>query len=245
MLDKNPCTNVSKHKEKSRERYVKTEEIPKFFRAIEKSTESNQMKDFIKLCLYTGARKKNVQSMRWEEINLEDKTWHIPDEKTKNGRSQTIPLIEPAVAILENIKVKKSGEFVFPARSKSGHLESPNKAVKRIFTEAGLSDLRIHDLRRTLGSWMAINGASSYVIGKTLNHKNSQSTDVYARLNNDPVREFMDKAVSSIEDAKTNGKGNTRQEQIARLKMEITISEQRIESLKSALKLLEKEESHE
>ena len=63
---------------------------------------------------------------------------------------------------------------------------------------AGLGDLRIHDLRRTLGSWQAKTGASLAIIGKSLNHKNTATTAIYARLDLDPVRESMARATSAM-----------------------------------------------
>jgi integrase len=59
----------------------------------------------------------------------------------------------------------------------------------------------MHDLRRSLGSWQARTGASLVVIGKTLNHQSPQSTQVYARLDNDPVRQAMELAVSAMKQA--------------------------------------------
>ncbi len=62
----------------------------------------------------------------------------------------------------------------------------------------GLMDIRLHDIRRTFGSYQAITGASLQVIGKSLGHKSSQSTQIYARLNLDPVRASIEKATSAM-----------------------------------------------
>jgi integrase len=88
--------------------------------------------------------------------------------------------------------------WVFPGRGKSGHLVEPAKAWERIRNRAGLRDVRIHDLRRTLGSWQAAFGASLSIIGKTLAHKNVSTTAIYARLNLDPVRESMKVATQAM-----------------------------------------------
>lgn len=64
-----------------------------------------------------------------------------------------------------------------------------------------MEDLRIHDLRRTLGSWQAKTGASLAIIGKSLNHKNQATTAIYARLDLDPVRASVEKATSAMLDA--------------------------------------------
>ena len=63
---------------------------------------------------------------------------------------------------------------------------------------AEITDLRMHDLRRSLGSWMAAKGASLTVIGKGLGHKNTATTAIYSRLNLDPVREAMEDATSAM-----------------------------------------------
>jgi integrase len=64
--------------------------------------------------------------------------------------------------------------------------------------------LRIHDLRRSLGSWQASTGASGFVIGKSLGHKSQQATQIYARLNLDPVRDSIEKATQAMMTAGRN-----------------------------------------
>jgi integrase len=71
-------------------------------------------------------------------------------------------------------------------------------AWRAITTAAGLDDLRVHDLRRTFGSWQAAAGASLPMIGKALGHKSQQATAIYARLNLDPVRQMVDKAAGAM-----------------------------------------------
>ena len=61
-----------------------------------------------------------------------------------------------------------------------------------------MSDLRIHDLRRTLGSWQAKTGASLAIIGKSLNHKTLQATAIYSRLDLDPVRQSVNIATQAM-----------------------------------------------
>lgn len=75
---------------------------------------------------------------------------------------------------------------------------SPKDAWLRIKKRARLENVHLHDLRRTLGSWQAATGASLHVIGKTLNHKDSNTTAIYARLNLDPVRQAMVNATDAL-----------------------------------------------
>lgn len=90
-------------------------------------------------------------------------------------------------------------------------LEAPAKAAKKYQALAvvakidpaayDMTDLRIHDLRRTLGSWQAKTGASLAIIGKSLNHKTHQATAIYARLDLDPVRQSVNTATQAMLEA--------------------------------------------
>ncbi len=192
----NPTQGIKKFKEVSRERFLSKEELPRFFEALEQE-ENKTLSDFFMLAILTGARRNNLQCMRWQDLNLEQCTWQIPE--TKNGSSHLVPLSPEVMAILKGRLFRKDAEWVFPSpTSKSGHLEEPKSAWKRILQRAGLENLRLHDLRRTLGSWQAATGANSYIIGKSLGHKTQQATAVYARLNIDPVRESVEKATNAM-----------------------------------------------
>lgn len=192
----NPSLGIKKFKEQSRDRFIYPEEMPKFFESL-KVEENETVRDYVWLSLFTGARKSNVLSMRWSDINWHAEEWRIPI--TKNGESHTIPLVSKALEILENRKLNANSEWVFPsATSKSGHLIDPKKGWKRILDRAGIKNLRIHDIRRTLGSYQAITGASLSIIGKSLGHKSSAATEVYSRLNNDPVKASMEMAINKM-----------------------------------------------
>lgn len=181
----------------SRERFLEPAELPQFFAAVADSP----LADFFLLAILTGARRSNVQAMRWQDIDAAGAVWRIP--KTKNGMPQTVPLPPEAVAILERRKAEAThGEpFVFPGSGRTGHLVEPKKAWGALLKKAGIENLRVHDLRRTLGSWQARQGASLAIIGKSLGHKSHQSTAVYARLDLDPVRQSVNAATSAILEA--------------------------------------------
>lgn len=192
----NPASGVKKFKEKSRDRFVQTDELPHLFAAIDRDP-NELIRDYVMLSLLTGARKGNVLAMRWDEINFERAEWRIPE--TKNGEPVILPLVIQAIEILERRRRATNSEWVLHSEnSKSGHLADPKRAWKRIMEEAGIADLRIHDIRRTLGSYQAITGASMQIIGKSLGHKSQQATAVYARLNLDPVRQSVEKATAAM-----------------------------------------------
>lgn len=191
----NPSLGIRRNKEKSRDRFIQGDELPRFFEAVAKE-ENQNIRDYVLMSLLTGARRSNVLAMRWQDISFDRNEWRI--EETKNGTPQTVALSPEATEILQNRKQSINSIFVFPGIGKSGHLEEPKKGWKRILERAGIDNLRIHDLRRTLGSWQAKTGASLAIIGKSLNHKSQNTTAIYARLDLDPVRDSVNKATSAI-----------------------------------------------
>lgn len=197
ILPPNPCIGIDRYKLKARDRFVQPgDEFERLADAID-SEPDETARDFFWTCIYTGARRSNVLSMRWEFIDFQLGLWRIPE--TKNGDSQFVILTEQAIQLLVRRKEKVSSPWVFPSSKIPGrHFGHPRYAWKRILKRAGIEDLRIHDLRRTLGSYMAISGTSPTIIGKALGHKSLQATAVYARLTHAPVREAMERALASI-----------------------------------------------
>lgn len=200
----NPADKIKKFKEESRDRFIQPDELPRFFKSLEQE-ENTIARDYIYLSLYTGARQSDVLSMRWDQIDFLSEKWRIP--KTKNGDPQTIPLMKEALEIVKNRKKENKKldlsdlqkQWVLPSfKSEVGHLTEPKKAWSRILERAKIDNLRLHDIRRTLGSYQAISGASNNIVGKTLGHKSQAATAIYARLNLDPVKKSMEDAISLI-----------------------------------------------
>lgn len=103
---------------------------------------------------------------------------------------------------LTDMLTNVGGEFILsPSDSLETKLEKLRAETKRLkldITRSRLPDLRLHDLRRTMGSWQAKMGASLVIIGKSLNHKSLAATQIYARLDSDPVRESMQNATDAM-----------------------------------------------
>ncbi|MBF0260397.1 MAG: site-specific integrase, partial [Magnetococcales bacterium] len=191
----NPATGVRHFKETSRDRFLSGDELQRFMAALgEESSET--IRAFFLVALLTGARRANVLAMRWEQIDPDRAVWRIPE--TKNGTPVTVPLTPMVMEILAGLSRESEWVFPSPRASSTGHLVEPRKAWERIIARAGIDDAHIHDLRRTMGSWQAITGASLAVIGKGLGHKSQQATAIYARLNLDPVRAAMEKATEAM-----------------------------------------------
>lgn len=199
----NPCSNVKPFEEEERERFLQPEEAAAFFDAV--ATMPEKWRDFFLLCILTGQRKGNVQSMEWQEISFVSGVWTIPAAKSKAKKSIAVPLSPPALLILQtryaaNQTAKKPSNWVFPGRA-GNHVTDPTKPWQTILDNSKIENLHIHDLRRSLGSWQASIGSSMAIIGKSLGHNDLASTQIYARLQLDPVRESVARAGAAMLEA--------------------------------------------
>lgn len=206
----NPATRVKAFREHSRDRFLQPDEMPRFFEAL--AGEPDTTRDFFTLAILTGARSGNVKAMRWADVSLDRQEWRIPE--TKNGTVHVVPLGAEAMQVLLSRKLRTAGSYVFPSHGRTGHLAEVKKGWERVVKRAALGDLRIHDLRRSLGSWQARTGATLAIIGKSLGHKSPAATAIYARLDTDPVRESMQRATAAM----LNAAGITTPGEVVKLK---------------------------
>jgi integrase len=195
-LKRNPAVGIMLFHEAKRRRFLEPDELPRFFAALKKKETSTDLRDFVNLSLWTGARRNDILSMRWQDISLDDNRWLVPDPK--NREPYEIALVPEAIAILRDRGRHSESAWVFPSRGKSGHIVDLKGAWKKLLVGARVTGLRIHDLRRTLGSWQAAMGASTLVIGKSLGHSSAQSTMVYARLDLASVRTSVNAATQAM-----------------------------------------------
>jgi integrase len=153
----------------------------------------------LKMLLYTGARKGSVISMRWEDIDLATAIWTIPAEASKNKTSTALPLTAPAAALLEKRLKNRAGErWVFPSRVGGGHVVGLSKAWSRVLHRASISGLRIHDIRRSVGTALARAGANPHVIAIGLGHRSIASAKAYVRLAGEDARQAWGNAVAAL-----------------------------------------------
>ena len=101
-------------------------------------------------------------------------------------------------------EMAEAGLYVFPSAlvpgktTASPHIVDPKASWRRLLLRAKLLNLRPHDLRRSIGSWMALGGVGLPIIGAALGHKDQRSTQVYARLNDGAVRAAMNRATDAM-----------------------------------------------
>ena len=192
----NPAVGIKMFKEQSRERFLQPDELQRLFAAL--AEEPNEVfKNYVLLSLFIGQRRQNMLSMRWSYVDLNLGFVRFPD--SKNGEPQRIPLIVQAQEILKDMKQYATNDWVFPSDgSKSGHLEDLHRPWYALLKRANIENFRVHDLRRTFGSYQAITGTSLFIIGKALGDKTTAATQVYSRLTMDPIRESIQRGADKM-----------------------------------------------
>jgi integrase len=205
MREKNPCKGIERNTEYSRRRYLSTAELARLTMALADYNDKRSA-DAIRLMLLTGARRGEVLAARWADIDLTEGKWSKPPSSTKQKEHHEAPLSAPARQLLSDIRaehVRKGpkrplGEFVFPGNGTTGHIVEIKKAWRRICKAAGITGLRLHDLRHSFASQLAAGGASLPLIGALLGHSNPSTTHRYAHLFDDPQRAAVEKVGAII-----------------------------------------------
>jgi integrase len=140
-----------------------------------------------------------TDTMRWVDVDLESALWVIPD--TKSGESQTCVLPKPLVQLLQDRKPEIKGEWVFPAHSKSGHVEAVNTAWEQVRSH-GFQHLQARDLRGTLASWLQEAGVPLAGASQQLGHANISTTAAhYTSISESIQRIGVDAAAEAMVDA--------------------------------------------
>jgi integrase len=197
----NPCRGTKMNREQSRERFLTPDEVKRLNDALLQEP-NESWRAYFPLSLLTGIRSGDLLAARWENIDLDAATLTLPGTSTKGGRTVVLPLSPPALDILKQLPSRAASEWVFPAkRGESGHMTSPKKAWAKLVKRAGLTDVRPHDLRRTVGSWLAARGYSLSLIGRALGHQSIAATQVYARLDTSDIRVAMDQHAAMLQQA--------------------------------------------
>ena len=243
----NPFSKYNKLSDKIRERFLQPDEMERFFSALE--FEPQIYRDVILMTLFTGQRKSCVLAMEWCEIDFTNGLWHIPTSKMKGKRQHTVPLIRDMLDILVRRNAEKTNDakYVFPSShgSASGHITEKTGSGgfwRRVTTRAGLysedkdKNLTVHDLRRTLASWQAMNNESLIVISKVLGHRDTKVTaSVYAHLQTGGARGGIEAAATAIKAAIPS---STQVEPSSDDKIKTLVSELSAEDKEMLLKLL-------
>ena len=185
-VSRNPTAGIPLLKEDNHvERFLSSEEAKALLIAI-KNSKNPMLQHIISMLILTGARKREVLDAKWEDLDMERNIWRIPT--TKAGKARIVPLSDAASVLLIKLRQRKrcAHAFANPATLKpySSVYYSWHTARK----EAGLNDVRVHDLRHSFASFLVNAGRSLYEVQTLLGHTQIKTTQRYAHLSTTSLR---------------------------------------------------------
>lgn len=170
------------------ERYLTEEEIKRFFKELENAEPIFQ--SFIKIAYNTGIRKRALLNLKWEDVNLSERTLWLRANTAKSKKEFLIPINKTVAAELE--KIPHIGEYIFYNPEKKAHYYDFKKPWEKLLRDARIKDFRFHDLRHNFASMLINKHADMATISKLLTHSNTKMTERYAHLAPSRMKEAVD-----------------------------------------------------
>ncbi len=222
-VSENPASGIARNPEEKREFYLTPQDLARLFAALEGHKEVASA-NAIRLLALTGARKSEVLRATWDQFDLDKGVWIKPSAHTKQRKVHRVPLSETALALLQSMRDTVKGRYLFPGKIDGQPLSDLKRTWETVCINAGLAKqtqrrdragkprfnkdgspklewkatVRIHDLRHSFASLLVSGGASLPVIGAMLGHTQVQTTQRYAHLYDDSLREAADEVSAQI-----------------------------------------------
>ena len=178
----------------ARERYLNAEETSRLRDAVNGS-ENPQLRFIVPLLLMTGARKRELLDARWEHFDLEQRRWRIPT--SKSGKPRHVPLSSVVLSVLAQIPRIEGCPFVVPNPKTKAPYNSVFYSWDTARKQAGLPDVRMHDLRHSMASNMVNSGRSIYEVSTVLGHTQLKTTQRYSHLSQETLNAAVDAAATA------------------------------------------------
>lgn len=194
----NPAKGVKKYKLKRHDRYLNEVELAALGAALQRAEEegvSTFAVAAIRFLLLSGCRRGEALTLEWTWLDFDHNIAKLPDSKTGQ---KVLLLGQGATDLLTSMQKVSGSPLVFPSSVGGKTPISIQKVWDKIRRSAGLDDLRLHDLRHNFASAAVSSGQSLYIVGKLLGHSQSQTTQRYAHLAPDPVRQAADAVSASL-----------------------------------------------
>jgi integrase len=203
MRTDNPAREVEHNDEAKRARYLSPDELLRLTAALA-AYPDQEAADVIRLLLLTGARRGEVLAARWAQFDLDAGVWTKPASTTKQKKDHRVPLSAPARQLITGLQRRNGtvppfeSDYLFPGANGTGHRFDIKRPWAAITKEAGITGLRVHDLRHSYASILAGAGLSLPIIGALLGHASPATTARYAHLMDDPLRAATERAGAII-----------------------------------------------
>jgi integrase len=193
----NPCKGIERNHEEARDRFFSQSELTAIGEALSKYP--GVAADCVRLVMLTGCRPGEAMLATWEEFDAEPGYWVKPSAHVKQRKTHRLPLNPPAIELINRLRKHRKGKWVFPGDKPGEHLAALWHVWHFVRRETGIGKTaRLYDLRHTFASVGAGGGLSLPIIGKLLGHTQSRTTQRYAHLADDPLREATEKVGAVI-----------------------------------------------
>lgn len=192
----NPAAGIPVPPDVERNRFLSPEETSRLVASIE-ADENITAAKAIRLLLLTGARRNEVTHAKWEHVDWEKGTLLVP--MAKSGKPRIITLSSSALALLASVKKLQGNPYIFPSPITGRPSASIYFPWNRIRKRAGLSDVRLHDLRHSFASYLVNAKKDLYVVQKLLGHSHARSTQRYAHLTTGTLSEATEAAAKVVD----------------------------------------------
>jgi integrase len=197
----NPCKGIKRNPEEGRERFFSQGELTGITDAL--AQYPGVAADCVRLIMLTGCRPSEALAAEWSEFEKEPGYWIKPSAHTKQRKTHKLPLSPPAIELIELLRQKRQknekGEWVFPGDKPGEHLAALWHVWHFVRDKTGLGvGARLYDLRHTFASVGAGGGLSLPIIGRLLGHTQPRTTQRYAHIGDDPLREAAEKITTVI-----------------------------------------------
>jgi integrase len=205
----NPARGVKKAPVRKVERFLSEAEIGRLAEALDAETQRSENpypSTAIKLLLLTGCRKGEIINLHWEHVDFDRECLRLPDSKTG---AKIVYLNAPARVLLRELPHMVDSPRVISSIRVNSAAPAIDKVWWRVRKAAGLTDVRLHDLRHSFASVGAAGGLSLPIIGALLGHKHAATTARYAHLSADPLRAANDAVGARIAAAMNRNAGAT------------------------------------
>lgn len=167
-----------------KERYLSVEEAQRLYAAVCQS-ENPMLQYIVPMLILTGARKREVLDAKWEDFDTARRIWRIP--MSKSGKARHVPLSDGAMQVLSSTPVVEGCDWVFANPKTFKPFVSIFYAWDTARKRAGLSEVRIHDLRHSFASLLVNSGRTLYEVQHILGHTQVKTTQRYAHLSQDTL----------------------------------------------------------
>jgi len=138
----------------------------------------------------TGIRRGALFNLKWNDVNLEEKTVTLRSETAKSGKSAVLPLNKTALETLQG--VKHEGEYIFISPRSDTRLNNVSKGWLNLMKRAKIENFRFHDLRHDFASRLVMRGVDLNTVSELMTHSDIKMTLRYAHLAPDKTKSAVD-----------------------------------------------------